>query len=72
MLINLHIISNINYKTTIYAQGNIGDIKFYTDVYIKDPVMAIYIGNEFEEFLIDVDFNLIKEKGTDSYLGVYS
>lgn len=60
---------NINYKTTIYAQGNIGDIKFYTDLYIKDPVMAIYIGNEYEEFLINVDFNLIKEKGIDYYLG---
>lgn len=60
---------NINYKTTIYAQGNIGDIKFYTDLYIKDPVMAIYIGNEYEEFLINIDFNLMKEKGIDSYLG---
>lgn len=60
---------NLQYRTTIYGQGNIGDIKFYTDLYIKEPVMAIYVGPEFEEFLINVDFNLIKEKGIDSYLG---
>jgi hypothetical protein len=60
---------NTQYKTTIYAQGNIGDIKFYTDVFIKDPVIAIYVGHQFEEFIIDVDFNLIKEKGIDFYLG---
>jgi len=57
------------YKTFIYAQGNVGDIKFYTDVFIKDPVMAIYVGPENEEFLIDVDFELIREKGIDFYLG---
>jgi hypothetical protein len=60
---------NTQYRTTIYAQGNVGDIKFYTDVFIKDPVMAIYVGPENEEFLIDVDFGLIKEKGIDFYLG---
>jgi hypothetical protein len=60
---------NTQYRTTIYAQGNVGDIKFYTDVFIKDPVMAIYVGPENEEFLIDVDFSLIKEKGIDFYLG---
>jgi hypothetical protein len=60
---------NTQYKTTIYAQGNVGDIKFYTDVFIKDPVMAVYVGPENEEFLIDVDFQLIKEKGIDFYLG---
>ena len=60
---------NTQYRTTIYAQGNVGDIKFYTDVFIKDPVMAIYVGPENEEFLIDVEFELIKEKGIDFYLG---
>lgn len=60
---------NSQYKTTIYAQGNVGDIKFYTDVFIKDPIMAIYVGPENEEFLINVDFNMIKEKGIDFYLG---
>jgi len=60
---------NTQYRTTIYAQGNVGDIKFYTDVFIKDPVMAIYVGPENEEFLIDVDFEMIREKGIDFYLG---
>lgn len=60
---------NSQYKTTIYAQGNVGDIKFYVDVFVKDLVMAIYVGPEFEEFLIEVDFEMIKEKGIDFYLG---
>lgn len=60
---------NTQYRTTIYAQGNVGDIKFYTDVFIKDPIMAIYVGTENEEFLIDVDFKMISEKGIDFYLG---
>ena len=33
---------NTGYNTIIYGQGNIGDIKFYTDHYIKDEVMALY------------------------------
>jgi hypothetical protein len=57
------------YKTFIYAQGNVGDIKFYIDHYIKDPVMAVYFSDNFEEFLFDIDFDKIKEKGIDSFLG---
>jgi hypothetical protein len=60
---------NTQYRTTIYAQGNVGDIKFYNDLFIKDPLMAVYVGQENEEFIIDVDFELIKEKGIDFYLG---
>jgi hypothetical protein len=60
---------NSQYRTTIYAQGNVGDIKFYTDVFIQEPLIAIYVGAENEEFIINVDFELIKEKGIDFYLG---
>lgn len=60
---------NTQYRTTIYAQGNVGDIKFYNDLFIKDPLMAVYVGQQNEEFIIDVDFELIKEKGIDFYLG---
>jgi hypothetical protein len=60
---------NSQYKTTIYAQGNVGDIKFYTDVFIQEPLLAVYVGPEHEEFIITVDFELIKEKGIDFYLG---
>lgn len=60
---------NSQYKTTIYAQGNVGDIKFYTDVFIQEPLLAVYVGPEHEEFIINVDFDLIKEKGIDFYLG---
>jgi hypothetical protein len=60
---------NSQYNTTIYAQGNVGDIKFYNDVFIKEPMMAIYVGPTYEEFIINVDFSIISEKGIDFYLG---
>jgi hypothetical protein len=60
---------NSQYKTTIYAQGNVGDIKFYGDHYIKDETFAVYFGDNFEEFIFKFDFNLVKEKGIDFYLG---
>jgi hypothetical protein len=62
-------IYNGNYKTTIYGQGKIGNIRFYTDHYIKEPLMGIYYGDTFEEFVVDFEFNKSKEKGIDSYLG---
>ena len=60
---------NTGYNTIIYGQGNIGDIKFYTDHYIKDPVMAVYYGENFEEFIFDWDDKLFREKGMDFYIG---
>lgn len=58
---------NTQYKTTIYGQGNIGDIKFYVDHYIKDDVMAVYYNTE--EFIFDFDSAMVKEKGIEHYLG---
>lgn len=60
---------NTMYRTTIYGQGNVGDIKFYTDHYIKDDTFAVYFGENFEEFLFNFDHNVIKEKGIDFYIG---
>jgi len=58
---------NTNYKTTIYGQGNIGDIFIYTDHYIKEDKIAFYFGKE--EFIFDFDEKIINEKGVDFYLG---
>lgn len=58
---------NNQYKTTIYGVGNIGDIMIYIDYYIKDDVLAVYY--IFEEYIFTFDENLIKEKGTDFYIG---
>jgi hypothetical protein len=58
---------NFQYKTTIYAQGNIGNIKFYTDYYIREDKIAVYF--ELEEFLFDYDENFIANKGIDAYIG---
>jgi hypothetical protein len=59
---------NNQYKTTIYAQGNIGNIRFYTDHYIKDDVLAVYYN--LEEFIIPFDRNLVMEKGIDAMIGL--
>jgi hypothetical protein len=56
------------YRTTIYAQGNIGNIKIYLDYYIKEDVFAVYYGNNFEEFVINYDDKIFKN-GMDFYLG---
>jgi hypothetical protein len=57
------------YRTTIYAQGNVGDVKFYVDHLIKDDTFALYTGDTFEEFLYTFDKKLTKEKGIDHYIG---
>jgi hypothetical protein len=58
---------NTNYKTTIFAQGNIGDIRFYVDYYIQNDVMAFYYNNE--EFLFEFDRTMVNEKGIDFFIG---
>ena len=64
---------NTLYKTTILGQGNVGDVKFYTDHLIRDPVLAVYCGSEnvssYEEFIFDMDFKLIRDKGIDHFIG---
>ncbi len=57
------------YRTTIYAQGNVGDVKFYVDHLIKDDTFAVYTGDTFEEFLYTFDRSLVKEKGIEHYIG---
>jgi hypothetical protein len=55
------------YRTTVQGQGQIGNIKFYTDHYIKEEKLAFYFDKE--EFIFDFDEKLVKEKGVDFYLG---
>jgi hypothetical protein len=57
------------YNTMLYGQGNVGDIKFYADHYILEDVMAVYYGDNFEEFVFEFDTKYVLEKGADSYLG---
>jgi len=58
---------NNQYKTTIYGQGNVGDLMFYTDLYIHQDLIAVYLNTE--EFIFDYDEKLMREKGPDFYLG---
>lgn len=58
---------NNAYRTTIYAQGSVGNIRFYTDHYILDDKIAVYLNKE--EFIFDIDMKMINEKGADFYLG---
>ena len=60
---------NQNYRTTIYAQGNVGDIRFYVDHMIHDLNFGVYVGETFEEFVNSFDYQIVGEKGVDFYLG---
>jgi hypothetical protein len=57
------------YKATIYGQGNVGDIKFYADHFIKDNTFAVYYGDTFEEFLFNFDRVMVSKNNIDFYLG---
>lgn len=59
---------NTQYNTTIYGQGNIGNIKFYVDHYIQGITFAVY-SVDFQEFIYQLDRSIIKEKGIDFYIG---
>lgn len=58
---------NSQYKTVIYGQGHIGNIRFYTDHYIREDILAVYYN--FEEFIIDWDFDLESKSGIDAMIG---
>lgn len=59
---------NMQYNTTIYGQGNVGDVKFYVDHYIIDKSFAVYT-DDLQEFLFQLDTSLIRDKGIEFYLG---
>lgn len=60
---------NSRYYTTIYAQGYMGDIKFYVDHAIRDDNFAVYVGDNFEEFINTFDRQIVKDKGIEFYVG---
>jgi hypothetical protein len=60
---------NTQYRTTIYAQGYVGNIKFYVDHAIKDDNFALYYGDNFEEFINTFDREMIFKKDINFYIG---
>ena len=58
---------NTRYRTTIQSQGNIGNIRFYTDHYILQDQLAFYYDRE--EFIFEFDPEIVQNKGVDFYLG---
>ena len=62
---------NSLYKTTIYGSGNVGDVKFYYDLYINDNTVAVYIGDggEYDEFIYKFERTTFDDKGVDNYIG---
>ena len=40
---------------------------FYTDLYIQQDLLAVYLNTE--EFIFEFDERMVKEKGPDFYLG---
>jgi hypothetical protein len=59
---------NTNYNTTILGQGSVGDIKFYVDHFINEPIFAVYTDDN-EEFIFDIDIKKMREKRFEFYLG---
>ena len=57
------------YRSNIYAQGNVGDIRFYTDHYIKDSAIATYYNDNYEEFLFEWNDENVQSKGVEGFLG---
>lgn len=62
---------NSLYKTTIYGSGNVGDVKFYYDLYINDGTVAVYIGEGdiYDEFIYKFERSVFDEKGVENYIG---
>lgn len=58
---------NYQYKTSIFAQGTIGDIFFYVDYGIIDNTIAAY--HQLEEFIFEFDEKMVQEKSVAAYLG---
>lgn len=60
---------NNRYRTPLFRQGYIGNIRFYIDHYIKEPLIAFYYGEE--EFVFNWEKNRLSEKGIEAYLGSF-
>ena len=60
---------NSLYESTIYGQGRIGNISFYSDPYILEDLLAVYMGDSSEEFIFEFDRSILNSKGVDFYLG---
>lgn len=60
---------NSSYRTVIYAQGNVGDIKFYVDYQIQDDNFGVYVGESFEEFINTFDRDIVRSNSIDFYIG---
>ncbi len=58
---------NQKYKNPIYMQGKIGDINFYTDHYVPGNQILVFYTKE--EFKLELDRQMIKDKGIDFFLG---
>lgn len=57
------------YKAQIFAQGNVGDVKFYIDYGINDATVAVYFSDMFDEHIQNFDFDVFKNKGIEFYIG---
>ena len=55
------------YRSYPLGQGVIGEIMFYVDHYIKDPLIAMYVDNQ--EFIFEYDENHVNEHGINHYIG---
>jgi hypothetical protein len=57
------------YRAQIFAQGNVGDVKFYIDYGIRDTTVAVYFSDMFDEHILNFDFENYKKNGIEFYIG---
>lgn len=55
------------YRSYPLGQGIIGELMFYVDHYIKDPLIAFYVDDQ--EFIFEYDSGHVEQHGINHYIG---
>lgn len=56
------------YNVVLISEGHIGKIRFFSDHYLREPVIAFY-DSDFREFIFDYNEKEFKSQTIESYLG---
>jgi len=57
------------YNIVIYNEGNVGQLNFLCDHYIKGNIIMVF--RDEVEFIFEHDPNLLRTKGIDGYIGSF-
>lgn len=57
------------YKTVIYSEGNVGQINFFVDHYIKNDIIIVFYKEK--DFIFNHNPSLLRSKGINGYIGTF-